>query len=273
MNHWIEREAFPTTTAAGIKHDETVPLPPGVEITDESWRRFGALDQRLVVTLQERFGSWTEDAAKGVVDTVRASLSADVLDDLEAATRTHYKAAQRWEVQSEALMLRELRERAARGDSDAGERFNAAESAMSTLGAVARWDLFNRAGAHDLIVFHGGGSGGTVAQKRDQIDCGYILYGGYSWTPFLEKTDDYGDVVTATVMPIRILFLNWNTPISRVAEEHVHEREVAPRQPLVLHPLTSTAFDRTAVPDDVRGYFTSGQLRSGSDWARLSNFS
>src|SRR4051794_36680067 len=89
----------------------------------------------------------------------------------------------RWEVQSEALMLRELRERVARGESGANERFNAAESAMSTLGAVARWDLYNRAGAHDLIVFHGGGSGGTVEQKRDQIDHGYVLYGGYSWTP------------------------------------------------------------------------------------------
>jgi hypothetical protein len=245
---WVEQETFATTTARAGRHNTSLAKPAVESITDSSWGRFHERDQRLYRALQARFGEWTPDRARDVVAAERGRLDDHAYADVVEAFRAHYKADQHWEVQSEALLLRQLREWAATGEAGARARYEVAEAAMQTFGAIARWDLFNRVGGPDVVVFHGGGSGGDAATKRAHITAGYELYGGYSWTPFLDRTVNYGKVITATVMPIRIVFLNWNTPCSDVADEHAGECEVAPRPPLVLHPSNSTAFDNDGSP-------------------------
>jgi SPP1 gp7 family putative phage head morphogenesis protein len=218
-------------------HDPSIPMPENGQVTPEMWKRFGKVDQERYVYLQQKYGVWADGQGKTKLAQVKSAFHHSVVQKVEHAFNAQYGstgtghkivgpesgntgggAGEMTLKAANAMSLADWQQTQASVDPDGkyGSWAEAMNVVMLAMEEVAQWDMYNRVGEPDVLAFHAG-SGST---KKDVIDQGKAITGGYSWSYYpgvwSEGTTD------AITMPIRFLTMNYYVPPSQghLSSEH-----------------------------------------------------
>jgi hypothetical protein len=178
----VGTEAINPTVAASGPHDPSLKNPfPTDKVTDEQWLRFGKLDQENAIRVQELFGKWTATKAK--------TLANKTFNDADAYTRERVHSgfgSQYGSSSGKSLSLEKFM-----GGGAGEETLRKAFELQRAYEDVGQWDLYNRIGTPDVLLFHAGGKPGTSTAAKAKAayspggQFGHVKSGqSYAWTPF-----------------------------------------------------------------------------------------
>lgn len=219
-------------------HDPSIPMPPHSHVTAEQWKRFGKLDQEHYTELQERFGQWSPNAAKPLVDAAYQKYDTAVQQAVKKGYSDQY-------YQSTGLTLSLVGavnsiKHLFKKDKPEDEEFRAVrERAMELQGehrAAVQWDLYNSTKSPDVTAFHKDDQHNTsfwdqMIHGGPQSD---KVFSGLSQTWYYDS-DQFGDTCLCTPLAIRHVLLATQSAQPIPGEEkYINEREISVPEQMVL---------------------------------------
>lgn len=232
----IDAHARPET------HDASIPIPEAAKghITPEEWKRFGKLDQERYSQLMERYGTWTPGKAKTLIDAAKKKANPSIWSIVSSGYKHQYGSSS-----GTTLSMHQVFHAVANamkgGDpvEKARNDFEESRALQHEFASAIQWDLYNRAKAPDVSVFHMSPKGRHQSPWNQVLTGKKPIFSGLSTSQHYGANFGFGDNVLAVPLAIRHVVL---ATISGdvVSHSFASEKEIATADALAVDPKRTT---------------------------------
>ncbi|MET0602939.1 MAG: hypothetical protein ABW167_13225 [Baekduia sp.] len=224
-------------------HDPSIKKPDSLGLTDEQWKRFGALDQQHAIDLEERFGKWSPGKSKKLISELQHQYDSSIQQVISSALSSQYGSSS-----GNTLSLAGL---VGGAPSPASiKKYETAKLLLRDTAEAIQWDLYHRTKGPDVAMFHWGG-GNPEAKRKAHVEGKLPVLSAYSWSTGAFATTGFGSTLTAVPMAIR--HVEMHTHSGGVYTSFAGEYEVTTGARLRLDD-NSFFTSLSTVPSDVKKY-------------------
>jgi hypothetical protein len=228
-------------------HDPSIAPPQGFSIPAESWKRFGKVDQERIHVLMERFGAYSPNKSKKLIDAIKQEYDYKVQQLVSSAISSQYGGSSGNTISLTGAFT------SGHGSLEQQKKmYEEAKLLLEDTAAAIQWDVYNRVKAPDVCMFHWGHTDAS-SQKSQLVDQGIPIMSAYSMSTGFTTTHGFGPTLTA--VPIAIRHVQMHTHSGGVYVDYHAEDEITTGHRMKVDDR-ALIVNYSSMPSDVKSYLS-----------------